>query len=239
MQENVRSFMEEKLKNERPGCGTTPAEHNESIKLELLRAWEPLDSSRPSQTCFYGWPEASQKHKSWALLSHLATLVEGPWCCIGDFNAILLFSEKQSKHQPPYKQTKDFSLALESCRLADMGFHGYPFTRNNKRSGDANTKESLDRVVANSEWRERFPASTLTHLFSHALDHAPLVLQTMIDHGLRGRRANGFKFEEAWLLWDDCERMVADSWTVRQTRAGSAMSMIKSKIENYGVELHA
>ena len=27
---------------------------------------------------FYGWPEASQKHKSWALLSHLSTLVEGP-----------------------------------------------------------------------------------------------------------------------------------------------------------------
>ena len=29
-------------------------------------------------TGFYGWPEASQKRKSWALLSHLATLVEGP-----------------------------------------------------------------------------------------------------------------------------------------------------------------
>ncbi|KAK7820737.1 hypothetical protein CFP56_038489 [Quercus suber] len=29
-------------------------------------------------TCFYGWPEASQKKKSWALLSHLSTLVRGP-----------------------------------------------------------------------------------------------------------------------------------------------------------------
>ena len=27
---------------------------------------------------FYGWPEACQKHKSWAFLSHLSTLVEGP-----------------------------------------------------------------------------------------------------------------------------------------------------------------
>ena len=131
---------------------------------------------------------------------------------------------------------EDFDLALESCSLADMGFRGYPFSWNNKRPGDANTKERLDRAVANLEWRERFPASTLTHLFSHALDHAPLLLQTMTNHELRGKGANGFKFEEAWLLWDDCERMVADSWTVRHTGASSTMSIIKDKIVNCGVE---
>lgn len=46
-------------------------------------------------TCFYGWPKASQKHKSWALLNHLRSFVEGPRCCIGDFNAIIHFSEKK------------------------------------------------------------------------------------------------------------------------------------------------
>ena len=30
-------------------------------------------------TGFYGWPEAGQKVKSWALLRHLRTLVDGPW----------------------------------------------------------------------------------------------------------------------------------------------------------------
>ena len=70
-------------------------------------------------TGFYGWPEVSQKRKSWALLSHLATLVEGPWCCIGDFNAILLSTEKQSKHPPPYKQMEEFGLALDSCGLCE------------------------------------------------------------------------------------------------------------------------
>ena len=28
---------------------------------------------------FYGWPEAQQKFKSWKLLEHLKTFVEGPW----------------------------------------------------------------------------------------------------------------------------------------------------------------
>ena len=51
-------------------------------------------------TGFYGWPEASQKHKSWALLNHLLSFVNGPWMCIGDFNAILHTSEKQSQCLP-------------------------------------------------------------------------------------------------------------------------------------------
>lgn len=54
-------------------------------------------------TCFYGWLEASQKTKSWALLSHLSTLANGPWCCIGDLNAILYVAKKQSFFPPQYK----------------------------------------------------------------------------------------------------------------------------------------
>ena len=61
----------------------------------------------------------------------------------------------------------------------------------------------------------------------------------MTDHGSRSRGGNGFKFEESWLLWDDCERMVADSWIFGHEGAGLAMSSIKAKIENCGVDLHA
>ena len=32
------------------GCCNTLAKNNEDLKLELPRAWEPLDSSKPSQT---------------------------------------------------------------------------------------------------------------------------------------------------------------------------------------------
>ena len=83
-------------------------------------------------TCFYGWPEASQKHKSWVLLNHLYSFVDGPWCCIGDFNAILHSSEKQSRFPPPFKQMDEFHSLLDGHSLADLGFVGYPYTWNNK-----------------------------------------------------------------------------------------------------------
>ena len=54
--------------------------------------------------------------------------------------------------------------------------------------------------MANTGWRDRFPASTVTHLHSHASDHLPLILQTQKNQRLRAQGARGFKFEEAWLL---------------------------------------
>lgn len=90
-------------------------------------------------TGFYGWPKSCQKQKSWALLRHLSSFVDGPWCCIGDFNTFLHLSEKLSNHPPQVKQTEDFGVAL-----VDLGFHGYKFTWNNKRPGVANTRERLD-----------------------------------------------------------------------------------------------
>lgn len=35
----------------RQECQNTLVDHNEAVKLELLRAWEPLGSSKPLQTC--------------------------------------------------------------------------------------------------------------------------------------------------------------------------------------------
>ena len=127
-------------------------------------------------TCFYGWPDSTQKAKSWALLSHLSSFVDGPWRCIGDFNAILHSDEKLSHRPPSYKQMDEFSEVLEQCSLTDLGFLGYPFTWNNKRPGHANTKERLDRAVASMDWRAKFPRSTVTHLSSHTSDHLPIIL---------------------------------------------------------------
>ena len=89
---------------------------------------------------FYGWPEAREKVKSWALIRQLGQIVEGSWMCIGDFNAILNSTEKLSRRPPDHYQMDAFREALDNCQLEDLGFRGYQYTWNNKWPGDANTK---------------------------------------------------------------------------------------------------
>lgn len=62
---------------------------------------------------------------------------------------------------------EEFGLALDSCGLVDLGFHGYPFTWNNKRPGNANTRQWLDQAVANVDWKGKFQDCIITHLVSH------------------------------------------------------------------------
>lgn len=120
-----------------------------------------------------------------------------------------------------------------------MGFHGYPFTWNNKRPGNANTKERQDRGVANTAWREKFLASTICHLFSHASDHRPLVLQTRNERGVRAKGVRGFKFEEARLLCEECEWKVNEASNDRGVVADSALARVKEKILTCWEELLA
>ena len=188
------------------------------------------DGSHWYLTCFYGWPDHTQKFKSWVLLAHLATFVDGPWLCIGDFNAILHTTEKQSGRPPSYIQMDEFRIALERCNLADLGFLGYPFTWNNKRPGHANTRQRPDQAVANAEWRLKFPATTVTHLFSHASDHLPIILQAMTNRRKTVRSKKGFKFEEVRLMWDDCEEVVHEAWNT-YGGAASAIDDVKEKIQ--------
>ena len=106
----------------------------------------------------------------------MKTFVKGPWLVVGDFNAFLHALEKKSKRPPQSSQVDAFGDALESCQLQDLGYKGYPFTWNNKRPSEANTKIKLDRAVANKDWIGKFQMSKVIHLSAHASDHLPILL---------------------------------------------------------------
>ena len=218
----------------------------EDVKLEVFNYTDNHILAKVSERSgfqwflagFYGWPDVSHKHKSWTLLRHLSSIVNGPWCCVGDFNAFLHASEKLSSHPPLVKQMEDFGTALEDCHLIDLGFQGYKFTWNNKRPGAANTRERLDRVVANKEWMDYFSASSVFHKFAHASDHMSIILQTGSDCKFKGRMARGFMFEERWLLEEDCGRVIEEAWC-RVGCVGSPMASISSKIKCCGADLNS
>ena len=78
----------------------------------------------------------------------------------------------------------------------------------------------------------------VTHLSSHASDHLSIILQTKTAKQRFYRSNIGFRFEEAWLLWEECEAVVQEGWNKREGM-GSAMANVKEKIEGCGRVLHA
>ena len=177
----------------------------EDIRLDVFKysdnqisAWvTESDGFRWQLTGFYGWPETKDCFKSWILLSHISSYVDGAWMCIRDFNEMLCSTEKLSSRPVSSRQLDAFREALELCQLADLGFIGYPYTWNNRRLGAANTRERLDRAVANEAWKLKFPEATVMHIISHASDHLPLILQNHVALRRQARKESGFKFEEA------------------------------------------
>ncbi|KAK2641420.1 hypothetical protein Ddye_023183 [Dipteronia dyeriana] len=70
----------------------------------------------------------------------------------GDFNEILMDSEKSGGIQRPQNLMENFRSALNDCGLQDIGFVGSTFTWCNKRDGEDMIQERLDRVVCDCQW---------------------------------------------------------------------------------------
>ncbi|XP_075633693.1 uncharacterized protein LOC142606189 [Castanea sativa] len=232
---------------EKPGLGGGLAMlWKEEIRLEVFKfsdnqisSWvTKSDGFRWLLTGFYGWPEVRDHFKSWTLLSHLYSYMDGAWMCIGDFNEMLSSTEKLSCRSSPPQQLDAFRKALELCRLVDLGFVGYLYTWNNRRPGTANTRERLDRAVANEAWKVKFPGTTVTHIILHASDHLPLILQNHAAPRQNTRRDRGFKFEEAWLLWDHCAKVVQDARENSEV-GETALETVRLKINGCIMDLRA
>lgn len=72
----------------------------------------------------------------------------------------------------------------------------------------------------------------------HASDHLPIVLYTQKfeKHRVQGRK--GFKFEEAWLLWEEYEDIFLEAWTMKDNGVHE-LALLKQKIQICGEQLRA
>ena len=96
--------------------------------------------------------------------------------CIGDYNKILSFEEKNGRLHKPLHPMVDFQSALLFCRLIDLGYSGYRFTWWNGRVEKAFVEERLDRACASVEWSELHLRANVNHLTASYSDHDPILL---------------------------------------------------------------
>ena len=163
---------------------------------------------------FMAFPEDENKEKTGALMEALARATEVPWLCGGDFNLMLMASEKKGGSVFDVKEAEIFRRAIEMCNFMDMGFVGYEFTRSNNRGGDANVQERLDRFFMNEMWKAKFPGSFVSHLTKRKSDHLPIVVSVRGGQEVEGRRhkTRRFRFEAMWLREAESAEVVKDAW---------------------------
>lgn len=99
-----------------------------------------------------------------------------------------------------------FRCALEMCEMHDLGFIGDVFTwRNKQTKGNTHIRERLNRVVANPEWRAKFPLVLVKNGDTYHSDHRPVVMSLEGQPAVRRSNGNGCsKFEASWLQEEDC-----------------------------------
>lgn len=160
-------------------------------------------------TLVYGPPTYSMRRAFWDSLDEIGSSFNGPWMMIGDFNVVLHSADKIGGQPVASSNNGGLHIVINNNGLIDMGYEGYAFTWNNKRSGLANIQERLDRGFANSDWRVQFLNATITHLPIIQSDHKPLLvaLNPPTDNLLKP-----FKFETMWISHPDTGYIILEAW---------------------------
>lgn len=89
-----------------------------------------------------------------------------------------------------------FQEAVEDCGLHDLGFEGDVFTwRNHHSRADGYMQQRLDRALANSEWRSRFPLTVVQNGDPRHSDHRLVILSTAMKETGSSSGKKPFFFE--------------------------------------------
>jgi hypothetical protein len=188
-------------------------------------------------TGFYGHPEAQKRCEAWDLLRFLKTKVDGPWLCAGDFNEILVASEKVGGRQRPSYLMENFRSTLEFCGLHELQCNGPVFTWDNGQVGGMFTKEKLDRAVANHEWHDLFPSVVSSVEVTIFSDHLSLNIDPW-GRSKQQRKRRIFRYEANWGKVHECKEVIKKIWRVK-TRDHDTWNSVKKKLQESRVGLRA
>jgi hypothetical protein len=181
-------------------------------------------------TGFYGHPDRTKRHESWALLNYLRSFAPLPWLCVGDFNEITEQSEKSGAVLRRGSQMTQFHEVLEDCHFSDLGYIGSKYTWTNCRQDGSFIKEHLDRAVANMGWIQLYKKVEVNVLAARRSDHKPLFISftNMAENFRQVHR--GVKFEAKWLADEESRDIITCAWT-ECSGGGSSIQMVQQKLE--------
>lgn len=103
----------------------------------------------------------------------------------------------------------NFQKLLSDYNLIDLEFQGSSYTWNNKRLGEANIKETIDRGLGNIGFGEEFQNAQVFHCEPVGSDHHLLVADCCYQEI---KTPKVFKFEVNWIEHKDYLGIIAAGW---------------------------
>ncbi|XP_072080979.1 uncharacterized protein [Arachis hypogaea] len=145
---------------------------------------------------------------------------------MGDFNAIVSQEEKRGEGLKSWSSISNFNNFIDGSSLMDLGMVVRNFTWSNKRRGEKQILERLDRVLVSNSWLHTFPTNTVTRIQENGSDHAPLLLDTSPQIEKSKRR---FKFQQRWCGVEVIRGVITEAWN--SYFEGSAMFVLAQKLK--------
>lgn len=88
----------------------------------------------------------------WRYLETLANTINGAWCVIGDFNAILTSEDRCNGNPVAIRETRDFEHLLDTTDLVEIKSSGCYFSWSNKGEGERRIELRIYWCFVNTVW---------------------------------------------------------------------------------------
>ena len=148
---------------------------------------------------------------------------------VGDFNEVLMPSEKMGGNLRRQSLMLAFQHTLEVCELIDLGFLRPKYTWSNCQEGSALIRERLDRGVANISWRSFYPDAEVAVQTTTASDHAPILVSLMRQFRC-SRKQPRFFYEACWARERGYSEVIHDAWK-NDSRGGTNWDRLGLKLK--------
>lgn len=177
------------------------------------------------------------RRQLWLDLASLQQNNQGPWCFLGDFNAILGAHEKRGSNPPMGASCDEFKAWTDSCSLTHIDTRGALYTWTTRRGISSLIELRLDRAISYNEWMDFWDSIACCTLTRSHSDHHPLLL--IVSKGAM-QFPSSFKFFNMWLEHEDCRRLVTEVWnrSVPNIQFGP-MQVVSKKLSALKCELKA
>ncbi|KAG8645939.1 hypothetical protein MANES_10G111001v8 [Manihot esculenta] len=130
------------------------------------------------------------------------------WNCQGVRNPLTIHNLKRMLkiHSP------DILCLLKTKN--NLGFSGDSFTWNNRRGGNANIRERLDRGLVSPQWLCCYSNASIMPLEDDESDHRSILLNTNSNCP---KLKTLFYFDERWLNNNEIEELIKIAWEKQRT----------------------